>query len=275
MPIDYRLYRKYGYEHCYDQIEYEMNIEDLNGFKSNGNLKKANLNNIKEIINIEKSFLENLNGIVIRDENYYKNLFKEVESEDGYIYIHENEISDGYIIYFINGDNIFVREIYYKNINALKGMLRFIYNHNTQCKKVTISSPVHDKIKFVLSNPRNITMKLKPFMMGRIINIEKYLESLYVESDDESIVVMSIKDDYINENNKIFKIKLKNNKLDVECGNYIPDVEFNINTISQLAFSYINGKEAYLLNDLEENEKVINFLDKVFIKKENYINEYV
>ena len=24
MPIDYRLYRKYGYEHCYDQIEYEI-----------------------------------------------------------------------------------------------------------------------------------------------------------------------------------------------------------------------------------------------------------
>ena len=39
MPIDYRLYRKYGYEHCYDQIEYEIDIEDLSGFKSKGCLK--------------------------------------------------------------------------------------------------------------------------------------------------------------------------------------------------------------------------------------------
>lgn len=166
MPIDYRLYRKYGYEHCYDQIEYEINIEDLGGFKSSGSLIKATSDHINEMINIEKSFLENLNGRVIRDEDYYKNLFKEIESEDGHIYIHRNEESDGYIIYFINGDNIFVRELYYKNMNALKGMLRFIYNHNTQCKKVNITSPLDDKIRFILSNPRTITMKLKPFMMG-------------------------------------------------------------------------------------------------------------
>ncbi len=29
MPIDYRLYRRFGYEHCYDQIEYTINTDDL------------------------------------------------------------------------------------------------------------------------------------------------------------------------------------------------------------------------------------------------------
>ena len=275
MPIDYRLYRKYGYEHCYDQIEYEVNIEDLRGFKSSGSLIKANLDYINEMMNIEKSFLKNLNGTVIRDENYYKNLFKEVESEEGYIYIHKNEEYDGYIIYFINGDNIFVRELYYKNIDALKGMLKFIYNHNTQCKTVTITSPVDDKIRFILSNPRTVTMKIKPFMMGRIINFKKYLESLYIESNEKTSLIISIKDDYIKENNKVFKITLENNRLSVEEGKFDYDVEFNINTISQLVFSYINGREAYLLNNIEENEKVIKFLDTVFPKKENYINEYI
>ena len=275
MPIDYRLYRKYGYEHCYDQIEYEIDIEDLRGFKSLGSLKKATLNHINEMINIEESYLKNLNGMVVRNEIYYENLFKEVESEDGRIYIHENEESDGYIIYFINGESIFVRELYYKNINALKGMLKFIYNHNTQCKKVNITSPVDDKIRFILSNPRTVTMKLKPFMMGRIINFKKFLESLNVESDDQSSLIISLKDDYIKENNKIFKITLENNQLSVEEGKFHYDVEFDINTISQLAFSYISGKEAYLLNNLEENKYVIEFLDLIFTKKENYINEYI
>ena len=275
MPIDYRLYRKYGYEHCYDQIEYEINIEDLAGFKSYGSLIKSNLDYINEMINIEKSFLENLNGKVVRDENYYENLFKEVESEDGHIYIHKNEEYDGYIIYFINGDNIFVREIYYKNINALKGMLRFIYNHNTQCKTVNITSPIDDKIRFILSNPRTVTIKIKPFMMGRVINFKKYLESLDVKNNGKLSLIISVKDDYIKDNNKIFKITLENNRLTVEEGNFEYDVEFNINTISQLAFSYINGREAYLLNNIEENEKVIKFLDTVFTKKENYINEYI
>lgn len=275
MPIDYRLYRKYGYEHCYDQIEYEINIEDLRGFKSSGNLIKASLDYIDDMIKIEKSFLQNLNGIVIRDEDYYKNLFKEVESEDGHIYIHNDKENDGYIIYFINGDSIFVRELYYSNINALKGMLKLLYNHNTQCNKVVITSPIDDKIRFVLSNPKTATIKLKPFMMGRIINLKKYLESLYIESNKRDSINIYVKDEYIKENNKVFRITLENNELNVEEGDFNYDVEFDINTVSQLAFSYINGKEAYLLNNLEENEKVIEFLDLVFIKKDNYINEYI
>ncbi|MEF2902355.1 MAG: GNAT family N-acetyltransferase [Terrisporobacter sp.] len=275
MPIDYRLYRKYGYEHCYDQIEYEIDIEDLSGFKSKGCLKKAKLDNINDLINIENNFLKDLNGTIIRDENYYENLFKEVESEDGHIYIHEDELKDGYIIYFINNENIFVRELYYNNLNALKGILRFLYNHNTQCKKVTISSPIDDKIRFILSNPKTANIKLKPFMMGRVINFKKYLESLNIKSNENLSINISVKDDFIKENNKIFKIHLNNNKLNVESGDYIPDVEFNINTITQLAFSYINGKEAYLLNDLKENKKVIEFLDLIFVKKENYVNEYI
>ncbi len=275
MPIDYRLYRKYGYEHCYDQIEYEIDIADLSGFKSKGFLKKAKLDNINDLINIENNFLKDLNGTIIRDENYYENLFKEVESEDGHIYIHEDELKDGYIIYFINNENIFVRELYYNNLNALKGILRFLYNHNTQCKKVTISSPIDDKIRFILSNPKTANIKLKPFMMGRVINFKKYLESLNIKSNENLSINISVKDDFIKENNKIFKIHLNNNKLNVESGDYIPDVEFNINTITQLAFSYINGKEAYLLNDLKENKKVIEFLDLIFVKKENYVNEYI
>lgn len=275
MPIDYRLYRKYGYEHCYDQIEYEIDIEDLSGFKSKGFLKKAKLDNINDLINIENNFLKDLNGTIIRDKNYYENLFKEVESEDGHIYIHEDELKDGYIIYFINNENIFVRELYYNNLNALKGILRFLYNHNTQCKKVTISSPIDDKIRFILSNPKTANIKLKPFMMGRVINFKKYLESLNIKSNENLSINISVKDDFIKENNKIFKIHLNNNKLNVESGDYIADVEFNINTITQLAFSYINGKEAYLLNDLKENKKVIEFLDLIFVKKENYINEYI
>lgn len=274
MPIDYRLYRKYGYEHCYDQIEYEIDIEDLSGFKSKGFLKKAKLDNINDLINIENNFLKDLNGTIIRDKNYYENLFKEVESEDGHIYIHEDELKDGYIIYFINNENI-LRELYYNNLNALKGILRFLYNHNTQCKKVTISSPIDDKIRFILSNPKTANIKLKPFMMGRVINFKKYLESLNIKSNENLSINISVKDDFIKENNKIFKIHLNNNKLNVESGDYIPDVEFNINTITQLAFSYINGKEAYLLNDLKENKKVIEFLDLIFVKKENYINEYI
>ncbi|WP_297133287.1 GNAT family N-acetyltransferase [Terrisporobacter sp.] len=275
MPIDYRLYRKYGYEHCYDQLEYELDIEDLRVFKSSGDMKKANKSHIEEMIEIQESFLKNLNGNIKRDKSYYENLFKEVSSEDGHIYIHQGDRSRGYIIYFINGENMFVRELYYTSLESLKAILKFIYNHNTQCKKVTISAPVNDNIRFILANPRTASIKLKPFMMGRVINFEEYLKTLHIKNYVEGSLNISIKDEFIKENNNVFKINLENNKLSVEKGEFTPHVEFDINTISQLAFSYIDGREAFLLNNLEEDENVIEFLNSIFVKKENYINEYI
>ena len=275
MPIDYRLYRKYGYEHCYDQIEYNIDIDSLKSFKSNGTMKKATSMDLDDFVEIHNSFSDNINGNIKRDKLYYENLFEEVKSEDGYLYIHEDKEVDGYIIYFINDDNIFVRELFYKNICSLKSMLKFIYNHNTQCKSVTISAPIIDKIRYILDNPKNSTIKVKPFMMGRIINLEKYLESIDIESDFEGTINISVIDDFIEENNGVFKINLKDKKLNIEKGNFDYDIEFNINTISQLAFSYIDVSEAFILNNLDNNKKLKDLLNIIFNKKDNYINEYI
>ncbi|WP_242824164.1 GNAT family N-acetyltransferase [[Clostridium] dakarense] len=54
MPIDYRLYRQYGYEHCYDQLEYTIDIEDLKRFKISGRLHKVNESHINDLIDISK-----------------------------------------------------------------------------------------------------------------------------------------------------------------------------------------------------------------------------
>ena len=42
-----------------------------------------------------------------------------------------------------------------------------------------------------------------------------------------------------------------------------------------LIITYNEIKAKKLLNDLKENKKVIEFLDLIFVKKENYINEYI
>ncbi|WP_243132202.1 sterol carrier protein domain-containing protein [[Clostridium] dakarense] len=194
------------------------------------------------------------------------------------MYIHEDEGNQGYIIYFLNGDKMFVREIFYKNINSLKSMLKFIYNHNTQCREVVISSPVNDKIRFILDNPKTSQIKIKPFMMGRIINLENYLKSLDINSNLNLDANVYIEDQFLSENNGVFNIKLNNNKLEVKKVDSDYDGYFTINTMTQLAFSYIDIEEALLINDRKENEcseNVIKLFNAIFKKKKNYINEYI
>ena len=278
MPIDYRLYRKYGYEHCYDQLEYNINIDDLKNFNLNGRLYKASEKNIDDLININNIFLEDVNGNTVRDKDYYINLFREVKSEGGHVYVYKDRSYKGYIIYFLNGENMFVRELFYKDLDSLKSILKFIYNHNTQCKTVTISAPVNDKIKFVLENPKTTDIKIKPFMMGRVINVEKYLNGLQAEESIDISANIFIEDKFIKENNGVFNIEIKNKKVKAKKirGNY--SLSLSINSFTQLAFSYIDIKDIIVLNNIDRNDKnkdAIQLLKVLFKKKENYINEYV
>ncbi|MDX5748470.1 GNAT family N-acetyltransferase [Clostridioides difficile] len=284
MPIDYRLYRRFGYEHCYDQIEYTINTDDLKNFKSSGKMIKSNLSQIDDLIQIDRTFLNEVNGNVLKDEHYYENLFKEIQSEDGFLYIHEGNEKDGYIVYFLQEDKMFVRELFYKNIDALKSMLKFIYNHNTQCKIVTISTPTIDKIRFILDNPKDSDIKIKPFMMGRVINVKKFIEDIDIENDINSSFNLLIEDKFIDENNGLFKISIQNKKVSVEQldkkGAENPqedfDIKLDINTLTQLSFSYIDVNEAIFLNDIKDvSEETLETLNCIFSKKNNYINEYI
>ncbi|HBZ0320284.1 TPA: GNAT family N-acetyltransferase, partial [Clostridioides difficile] len=279
MPIDYRLYRRFGYEHCYDQIEYTINTDDLKNFKSSGKMIKSNLSQIDDLIQIDRTFLNEVNGNVLKDEHYYENLFKEIQSEDGFLYIHEGNEKDGYIVYFLQEDKMFVRELFYKNIDALKSMLKFIYNHNTQCKIVTISTPTIDKIRFILDNPKDSDIKIKPFMMGRVINVKKFIEDIDIENDINSSFNLLIEDKFIDENNGLFKISIQNKKVSVEQldkkGAEKPqedfDIKLDINTLTQLSFSYIDVNEAIFLNDIKDvSEETLETLNCIFSKKNTY-----
>lgn len=274
MPIDYRLYRRFGYEHCYDQIEYTINTDDLKNFKSSGKMIKSNLSQIDDLIQIDRTFLNEVNGNVLKDEHYYENLFKEIQSEDGFLYIHEGNEKDGYIVYFLQEDKMFVRELFYKNIDALKSMLKFIYNHNTQCKIVTISTPTIDKIRFILDNPKDSDIKIKPFMMGRVINVKKFIEDIDIEKDINSSFNLLIEDKFIDENNGLFKISIQNKKVSVEQldkkGAEKPqedfDIKLDINTLTQLSFSYIDVNEAIFLNDIKDvSEETLETLNCIFL----------
>lgn len=278
MPIDYRLYKKYGYEHCYDQIDYKLNIDGLKQFKINGDFEKVNKNHIDYMIDIYNDFLSKCNGYVVRDKFYYENLFKEIKCENGHIYIHKDNEYDGYIIYFIMGDTMFVREVCYKNINSLKSMLKFIFNHNTQCKHAKVMAPITDSIRFILPNLKDNDINIKPFMMGRVINVEEFLNNIYVGSTELDGVYIKIEDDQIKENNHVFELKVSNKKIVAKKSNKEADISLSINYLSQMAFSYIDINQILFLeniNKTDENRKVINLLDSIFNKKENYINEYV
>lgn len=289
MPIDFRLYRRFGFENCYDMMEHRINIEDLSAFRIERDFKRAKESDIDNLIDIYNKSNRRLNGYTVRGKQRYENMFKEVAADGGHIYIcSDNGVYDGYVIYAINEGKFFVREVYFSNTNALKSILAFIYNHNTQCDKVVIMEDVRNTIGNTLKNTKTSESLLKPFMMGRVVNMDgcfinmaDYLECAYnylekLDGDFESVVI-SVKDKYIPQNTANYCLKFRDNDYSFEKLEYNEenaDLVLDINQISQLIFGYKDIDDVLDLYDKEINEKKLDILRKVFVKKRNHINEY-
>ena len=281
MAIDYRLYKRYGFDHCYDQIQYNLRTDELLGFRLSSKLRKATFEDAETLSRIYTKAMESLNGYAVRDEVYFNRFIKEVSSESGYIYIDEE--NNSYIAYYIQGDTFFVRELIYNNISSLKSMLAYIYNHNTQCKKTVINAPVDDKIKLIIANLKTCEIKLIPFMAGRVINFEKYIESLNscnidTQKINNKYIKIKVIDKYIKQNNSVFKISVCDNKIKIQRVEEDYDIELNINSITQLAFSYLNTDEILILNEIDKSSLINTqkeLLNALFEKRINYIDELV
>lgn len=281
MAIDYRLYKRYGFDHCYDQIQYNLRTEELLGFRLSSKLRKATFEDAETLSRIYTKAMESLNGYAVRDKAYFNRFIKEVSSESGYIYIDEE--NNSYIVYYIQEDTFFVRELIYNNISSLKSMLAYIYNHNTQCKKTVINAPVDDKIKLIIANLKTCEIKLIPFMAGRVINFEKYIESLNscnidTQKINNKYIKIKVIDKYIKQNNSVFKISVCDNKIKIQRVEEDYDIELDINSITQLAFSYLNTDEILMLNEIDESGLINTqkeLLNALFEKKINYIDELV
>lgn len=281
MAIDYRLYKRYGFDHCYDQIQYNLRTDELLGFRLSSKLRKATFEDAETLSRIYTKAMESLNGYAVRDKAYFNRFIKEVSSESGYIYIDEE--NNSYIAYYIQGDTFFVRELIYNNISSLKSMLAYIYNHNTQCKKTVINAPVDDKIKLIIANLKTCEIKLIPFMAGRVINFEKYIESLNscnidTQKINNKYIKIKVIDKYIKQNNSVFKISVCDNKIKIQRVEEDYDIELDINSITQLAFSYLNTDEIFMLNEIDESSLINTqkeLLNALFEKKINYIDELV
>ena len=281
MAIDYRLYKRYGFDHCYDQIQYNLRTDELLGFRLSSKLRKATFEDAETLSRIYTKAMESLNGYAVRDKAYFNRFIKEVSSESGYIYIDEE--NNSYIAYYIQGDTFFVRELIYNNISSLKSMLAYIYNHNTQCKKTVINAPVDDKIKLIIANLKTCEIKLIPFMAGRVINFEKYIESLNscnidTQKINNKYIKIKVIDKYIKQNNSVFKISVCDNKIKIQRVEEDYDIELDINSRTQLAFSYLNTDEIFMLNEIDESGLINTqkeLLNALFEKRINYIDELV
>jgi predicted acetyltransferase len=159
----------------------------------------------------------------------------------------------------------------YVSTEAYKGLLWFAYSHTAQAEKLSWKAPEDDMSYIFLSEPRQ-DITLKPFVMARVIDVEKVLKLLMKSCTQMPDITMHIEDTMAQWNNETFAIQ--NGRVQ-RCNDSIPDLVCSINTFTQLAMGFISPSQAYHLGLLQQNNKdSIEKAHKIFKISNNFINDY-
>lgn len=285
MPIDTDIYRRYGYENCFDMEVYSLSIKDIKIRKDRAEktkrIREITKKDIKDIQHIYSNASGSWDNYIERDGDYFKELFKEVKSEAGEFFISYGKYEEptGYMILypkFEGGSKGFVREMFYKSISSLNTFLSIIKSHSTQFKEVEIYQEKDSYLKGFWGYDNKININIKPFMMARIINPALFLNNMDIKS--KIPLKMKVIDNFLDINNKVF-ILSENEVIESNDENNI-DFMIDIGALTQIALGYTGVENAVFTERIvflepEKKENIVSALKDIFPKTKSFINDYI
>ncbi|MEG0708322.1 MAG: GNAT family N-acetyltransferase [Cellulosilyticaceae bacterium] len=235
-PFMYEFYEKFGYKWCYNQAIYDLKIEHLKNFRSEGALLPIDTSNTCMLYQLYEKLILPYNGMCSRTPS----MWEEKLVTDTYAVISQSAMGTptGYMLYTINSDKLCfeVKEMITESYDALESFFAFIYAHNAQVHTVKLMCLPNTNILDILPHPR-CDYHIQSGMMGRIINVQKAL-SYYPFKHAGAFVLKAI-DSLCPWNNGCFKITINQaHEVLVEKIDTLPDFEIDIKDLSQLIFGF-------------------------------------
>lgn len=256
MPIDSRIYERYGFGFVEDHLKFECNSATFTIEPIKYSCRIAEIKDLPILVSIFYDFKKQFNLSTCRNEVSFEMLFHELQTDNGNIIIFEN----GYMMTYYEKEIFHVREFVSNNSQAFNEMIAYI-KKETHDGRVVIMDHVRSPIKHITPNVAENIIKLQPFMMARIIHVEAFLKANhFLFMNDIRIKVI---DAIIEENNCIFHIN--NGEVSKEVDSKF-EIELDVKLLTQLAFGYMKTTE------------IEAFREKKIIKDilpNHFFNEYV
>ena len=267
IPTNYKFYEKYGWRVCYNYKQYDIAPSDLPEYQVRGSFVRAKITDtsITALSDIYADFTASKNAYAKRSAENWRLILEDLFSNFGgkcVVFKNQNDIPTGYILYIIRDRKMGIYEFCYKDRTAYESLIGFINAHKLNIESVAIKASADDLSHLDFCDRRD-AVRLYPFAAARITNAKDALEP-FAAACTESFKLQII-DRLIEENNQTFLIS----DGEVSRTEEPADVITDIGTLTQLFMGYISAEEARRMNLISGNSA---YLDKMFCKKNNYIN---
>ncbi|SEK44393.1 Predicted acetyltransferase [Carnobacterium iners] len=269
-PFSYSFYRRYGYEQCFDELHYTIDVSELPKMKkTNGIIRRVRWEEakltLKEIY--EKRYATSV-GPLKRSEWDWEFLMLSREESSIAMYYDENGLAQGYLMYSFKGQTVgtfVLQEMVYLTQSAFKESWNFVSSHKASFHTFLYKAGAHEKIAYLFDNPR-VKQELVPYMMARIVTFEDFLLAYPFKEQANKTFYLEVEDERVHWNAGVWKVELflttrkvtrLTDKEEVPQGSLLSgtiqswtQVFMNYRTIEELAFFDRIQGEAQLVRDL-------------------------
>lgn len=269
-PFLYSFYRKYGYEHAFDQVKLTLTPDELpKAHKQKGTMKRVDWKTgSHELKKLYQIYQKDSIGPVRRADWWWSyNYDYNPELKIAIYYNPENQ-PYGYLTYETEGQNktFRIKELVYLDYHAYDALWGFIASHNGSFSYFEYSAGINQNQSYLLSNPR-IKQEIIPSMMVRIVNMKRFIEKFNFTSEIDNPLYLKVKDEVAPWNDGLWKLEINSgqtsltevtNELEEGLENQI--LTGDIGAWTQVFMNYRSLKELHFFNRIEGPEAAVQTL---------------
>lgn len=281
MPVMAGIYLPYGFAYCYNKLKYQMPLDELSRvlpITKNYEIICACEKDKKQFTDIYKQYTKKLNGYLLRENSEWDNILGELftTQREGYaVFAKKGNEYCGYMLYLVK-DNIFrIIELVALDEEVKIAFLQYAAQHFSQCQDVFWHAPESD-LTYLNFRLNKYYPSIQPFMMGRIIQPDKAVHDLQIPAIKGMRFDIKLTDSLIKENNAVFTLTEEKGRAKmIKSKKQKGQLEMDIGTFAQLCFGAFTASDLFSCGNIKtQDDKCLDLLEKVFVEKDNYINEY-
>ncbi|ULQ61002.1 GNAT family N-acetyltransferase [Brucepastera parasyntrophica] len=275
-PYSIPLYRHKGWEIISDKMTFHIKDTQLpKNISAPGYVRRV-AEDSSDFMKLYRNFALKTHGSILRNDLAWEEYWRwDTDDTEIAVYYTADSRPTGYMVYMLKDDIMHIKEIVYLDVEAWKGLWKYIGAHDSMVDTVEGNNYSGESIAFWLEDS-DIKETIRPYIMGRIIDVEKFLEQYhFITGNLSETISFIVKDDFLEWNNRVFTVRFDSGAVSVTRKEGAgKTVSLGIGTLTTLLLGYKRPEYLYTMERIKTDNETIALLEQIIPREKPNISDY-
>ncbi|MEK8129295.1 GNAT family N-acetyltransferase [Paenibacillus filicis] len=275
-PYSIPYYRNKGWEFISDKISFEVKDTQLPKLKNvPGNMERVTIKHA-DIKRVYDRFALQTHGAMLRSELAWEEYLRwDLEDMIAAIYYDAENQPTGYLLYWIDQEVFYLKEIVFINQESWAGLWNFISAHFSMITKVKGHTYTDEPLAFLLDDG-DIKETIIPYYMARIVDVSLFVEQYpFQKQETDGQLTIALHDPMLEWNHGLFTLTVdKSGQGQLVKGGEARDAELDIQTLTTMLMGYKRPSYLARIGRLKANEAAVEVLEQWIRRQHPYFSDY-